>query len=78
MNNRDKDYKFPNSKDCNFDNKYDLVIGPVADDDIIVLFRTFVNGLIDIDTLIKELTYKELTDQYSFHTEKALKYLKGV
>ena len=24
------------------------------------------------------LTYKELTDQYSFHTEKALKYLKGV
>ncbi len=78
MNNRDKDYKFPNIKDCNFDNKYDLVIGPVADDDIIVLFRTFVNGLIDIDTLIKELTYKELTDQYSFHTEKALKYLKGV
>lgn len=40
--------------------KYDLVIGPVADDDIIVLFRTFVNGLIDIDTLIRELTYKEL------------------
>ena len=59
------------------DNKYDLVIGPVADDDIIVLFRTFVNGLIDIDTLIKELTYKELTDQYSFHTEKAIEYLKG-
>lgn len=27
---------------------------------------------------IKELTYKELTDQYSFHTEKALKYLKGI
>ena len=22
--------------------------------------------------------YKELTDQYSFHTEKAIKYLKGV
>lgn len=60
------------------DNKYDLVIGPVADDDIIVLFRTFVNGLIDIDTLIKELTDKELTDQYSFHTEKALQYLKEV
>lgn len=50
----------------------------MADDDIIVLFRTFVNGLIDIDTLVKELTYKELTDQFSFHTEKAIKYLKGV
>ena len=78
LNNRDRNFKFKNSKECNFDSKYDLVIGPVANDDIIVLFRTFVNGLIDIDTLIKELTYKELTDQYSFHTTKALKYLKGV
>lgn len=78
LNNRNRDYKLINSSECNFDNKYDLVIGPVADDDIIVLFRTFVNGLIDIDTLIKELTYKELTDQYSFHTKKALKYLKEV
>lgn len=78
LNNRDKNYKFLTSKECNIDNKYDLVIGPVADDDIIVLFRTFVNGLIDIDTLVKELTYKELTDQFSFHTEKAIKYLKGV
>lgn len=78
LNNRDRDFKDIGSKECNTDNKYDLVIGPVADDDIIVLFRTFVNGLIDIDTLIRELTYKELTDQYSFHTEKSLKYLKGV
>ena len=78
LNNRDKNYKFPNSRECNVDNKYDLVIGPVADDDIIVLFRTFANGLIDINTLIKELTYKELTDQFSFHTERAIKYLKGV
>ena len=78
LNNRDRNFDFTSNKESNFDNKYDLVIGPVADDDIIVLFRTFVNGLIDIDTLIKELTYKELTDQYSFHTEKSLKYLKEV
>ena len=78
LNNRDISFKNMDSLECNVDNKYDLVIGPVADDDIIVLFRTFVNGLIDIDTLIRELTYKELTDQYSFHTEKSLKYLKGV
>lgn len=78
LNNRDRNFKDISSSKCNFDNKYDMVIGPVADDDIIVLFRTFVQGLIDIDTLIKELTFKELTDQYSFHTQKALKYLKGV
>lgn len=78
LNNRDRNFRDISNLECNFDNKYDLVIGPVADDDIIVLFRTFVRGLIDIDTLIKELTYKELTDQYSFHTEKAVQYLKGV
>ncbi len=78
LNNRNSDFKEIDSKLCNTDNKYDLVIGPVADDDIIVLFRNFVSGLIDIDSLIKDLTYKELTDQYSFHTEKALTYLKEV
>lgn len=78
LNNRDRNYKLIDGPDCNFDSKYDLVIGPVADDDIIVLFRTFVNGLIDIDTLINELTYKELTDQYSFHTEESIQYLKEV
>lgn len=76
LNNRDRYFNDSGSKDCNTDNKYDLVIGPVADDDIILLFRNYVNGFIDVDTLIKELTYKELTDQYSFHTENALKYLK--
>lgn len=78
LNNRDRKFKDISSLKCNFDNKYDLVIGPVADDDIIILFRIFIQGLIDIETLIKELTFKELTDQYSFHTPKALKYLKGV
>jgi len=78
LNNRDRNFKKYDSYECNFDNKYDLVIGPVANDDIIVLFRTFVSGIIDIDTLIKELTYKELTDQYSFHSEKAIKYLVEV
>ena len=78
LNNRNREFKNENSIESNIDNKYDLVIGPVADDDIIVLFRTFTNGIIDIDTLIKELTYKELTDQYSFHTEKSLKYLRRI
>lgn len=56
LNNRDRNFEDISSLECNCDNKYDFVIGPVADDDIIVLFRTFVRGLIDIDTLIKELT----------------------
>ena len=78
LNNRDRYFNDFKSEKCNIDNKYDFVIGQVADDDIILLFRNYVRGLIDIDTLIKELTYKELTNQYSFHTEKALIYLKEV
>ncbi len=59
----------------NSDNKYDIVIGPVANDDLALLFRQFSNGMIEIDTLIREMKNKKLTDQYSFHTERALKYL---
>lgn len=61
--------------DNNSDNKYDIVIGPVANDDLALLFRQFSNGMIEIDTLIREMKYKKLTDQYSFHTEKALRFL---
>ena len=31
--------------------------------------------MIEIDTLIREMKYKKLTDQYSFHSEKALRFL---
>lgn len=61
--------------DNNLDNKYDIVIGPVANDDLALLFRQFSNGMIEIDTLIREMKYKKLTDQYSFHSEKALRFL---
>ncbi|MBR1393256.1 MAG: DUF3990 domain-containing protein, partial [Ruminococcus sp.] len=62
----------------NLDNKYDIVIGPIANDDMAVLFRQYQNELIDFETLIKGMTYKELTSQYSFHTEKAVALLKKV
>lgn len=61
--------------DNNSDNKYDIIIGPVANDDLALLFRQFSNGMIEIDTLIREMKYKKLTDQYSFHTARALRFL---
>ncbi len=41
MNNRNR--VFTNVKDilCNRDNKYDIVIGPVADDNMALLFRQY-------------------------------------
>jgi hypothetical protein len=76
LNNRNRSYKILNDINCNQDSKYDIVTGPVANDDIVLLFRNFTNGYIDVDALLKGMRYKKLTDQYSFHTVKATKYLK--
>ena len=72
MNNRSREFSDFASKDCNLDLKYDIVIGPIANDDLALLFRTFENGLITVETLEKEMEYKKLTDQYSFHTPRAV------
>ena len=55
---------------------YDIVIGPVADDDIAQLFRNFNDGYINLAMLVEGLKYKKVSSQYFFHTEAATKYLK--
>jgi hypothetical protein len=75
INNRDRNYVDLGDKNCNQDNKYAVVQGPVANDNIAYLFRYFAGGLIDIEALTRSLEYKELTSQYSFHTPKAISYL---
>jgi hypothetical protein len=60
----------------NRDARFDVVIGPIADDDIALLFRQFENGLIGLDELARGLEYKELSVQHSFHTARALTALE--
>lgn len=62
--------------DNNLNCTYDIVIGPVANDDLALLFRQFERNLITVDTLVAEMNYKKLTNQYSFHTQKAVAYLQ--
>lgn len=76
INNRDRNYQDILSVECNHDRKYDLVIGPVADDDLALLFRQFSGGLIGADVLVEAMKFKKLTNQYSFHTRKALSLLE--
>lgn len=76
MNNRSFTFSNPSSMECNLQKQYDLVIGPVANDDLALLFRQFEEGLISIDVLTQEMTYKRLTNQYSFHTPQAVEQLK--
>ena len=71
VNNRNHDFKDFSSLECNTDNKYDIVTGPVANDDITALINVYLAGILSDNALIKELTFRELSEQVSFHTERA-------
>ena len=66
------------ARDHNRDNRYGLVVGPVANDDLALLFRQFTLGLVSVEMLVREMRYKQLTVQYSFHTPAALESLAFV
>lgn len=78
MNNRNKSFDNIHDSLCNQDNKYDIVIGPVADDNMALLFRQYKNEMIDFETLLKGMVYKVTSSQYSFHTEKGIRLLRKV
>lgn len=78
LNNRNRNFNDHISSESNLDFKYDIVIGPVADDDLALLFRQFTNNYIDLNKLVSEMEFKQLTSQYSFHSAKAIKFLTKV
>ncbi len=56
---------------------YDIVYGPIANDDVGFQIRRLLAELITIETFLEELKYKKgITYQYFFATERALQYLK--
>lgn len=65
MNNRSREFQEIKSELCNKDNKYDIVIGPVADDNMALLFRQYENEIIDFETLLRGIIYKKASSQYS-------------
>lgn len=78
MNNRSRSFIDEKNVLCNKDNKYDIVIGPVADDDMALLFRQYENEIIDFKTLVQGMIYKKTSSQYSFHTERSIQLLRKV
>lgn len=57
---------------------YDIVMGPVADDNVYRVIVEYENGDIDKETALKKLKIEKLYDQILFHTEKSLEYLKYI
>lgn len=55
---------------------YDIVIGPVANDQAIRTVNNYLKGYLTEDIAIQLLLPQNLKDQYVFKTEKALSVLK--
>jgi hypothetical protein len=78
MNNRDRRWRDSADPLANHDAKYDIVEGPVANDDIATTFSLFTRGILDDEQLIRQLQYKNLNRQISFHSQRALRCLNQV
>lgn len=56
---------------------FDIVHGPIANDDVGYQIRRLLAGLITIETFLKELKFKEgVTYQYFFATERSVQFMK--
>ncbi|MCI8639642.1 MAG: DUF3990 domain-containing protein [Coprococcus sp.] len=55
---------------------YDIVIGPVANDQAIRTVNNYLKGYFPEDIAIRLLLPQKLKDQYAFKTNKALTILK--
>ena len=64
------------AEDHNRDNRYDVVIGPIANDKLSLLFRLYERDIITVDEFARRMRFKELYTQYSFHTARALAALR--
>ncbi|MDR3337164.1 MAG: DUF3990 domain-containing protein [Treponema sp.] len=71
LNNRNPQVTGIQGLESNRDSKYDIVKGPVANDDLNFIFNQYVTGLVPIEYLVEQMKAKKLTNQISFHTAKA-------
>ena len=55
---------------------YDIIIGPVADDNTMQTIQFYISGIYTAQEAIERLRYSKINNQVSFHTPEALKYLK--
>lgn len=57
-------------------NKYDVIIGPVADDNTMETVQLYIANILTVSEAVERLRYNKVNNQVSFHTEKALQYLQ--
>lgn len=57
---------------------YDIVIGPVADDNTMETIQLYIANVLSADEAVERLRYNKVNNQISFHTERALERLSLV
>lgn len=65
------DFVHANRTVQNFNHDYDIVIGPVANDNVYLSFNLYESGIITKKELIRRLKTYKLVDQLLFHTERS-------
>lgn len=57
---------------------YDIVSGPVADDDVYTTLILYERGILEKTETLRRLKVKKLFNQVLFHTENSLKYCEYI
>lgn len=72
------DFVHDNRTKLDFVHDYDIVEGPVANDNVYLSFNLYESGIITKAELIRRLKTYKLVDQLLFHTERSLATFKYV
>lgn len=70
------DFVSANRSGSYFGQTFDVVYGPVANDDIYTTFTLYQSGVLTKEQTLEALKIKKLYDQMVFTTDKSLSYLK--
>lgn len=72
------DFVSANRSGAYFGQRYDLIYGPVANDDVYTTFNLYAAGVLSKEQTLENLKIKKLYNQLVLATDKALQYLKFV
>ena len=72
------DFVFSNRNLTSNEDFYELVYGPVANDDIFITFHMYADGQLTKEDTINRLKVKRLYNQLVFSSERAISFLKFI
>ena len=70
------DFVVNNRKSKPDSHDFDLVLGPVANDNVYATVNLYEDGVLDAESAINQLKAYKVYNQLSFHTTRAIKMLK--